>query len=316
MIKGTIQQVVIYFRWRYRILLQIDEGIRRSSFQFEYIHPAVHMVQLAGIGWDRVATPDYRLDGRKTGGEAKAIFQVTLSGQGEFCWKDTTYPVPPLTAFLCTKPSSYIYSFPEGGDHWEFLYISLRGLDAMNHWTELIEHFGPVIDFRNDATAIQLLFDLYRDIYNNPKLDKYEISMRIYAVLLELHRYRESRGAIDAHPPEYIFAVYKYVEQRYSSLITLEDLAAQAKLSKYHFCRQFIKCTGLTPVQYVNKIRVEKAAWLLRHTGRTVDTISSECGFQTRNYFNLVFRNFVGISPSDYRKGKTVHPAHFLRIEK
>ncbi|UUZ97561.1 helix-turn-helix transcriptional regulator [Paenibacillus sp. P25] len=85
--------------------------------------------------------------------------------------------------------------------------------------------------------------------------------------------------------------------------LSVEDMSEAAGLTKYHFCRQFLKKTGLKPNQYLRKIRVEQAAWSLRHTDKTVETVARETGFGYTNYFIKVFRSFVGATPQEYRMG-------------
>jgi transcriptional regulator GlxA family with amidase domain len=63
--------------------------------------------------------------------------------------------------------------------------------------------------------------------------------------------------------------------------------------------------TGVTPIHYLRKIRVEEAAGLLRNTGLAVEAISRQTGFDNVSYFGKVFRQYIGVSPTDYRKGLT-----------
>jgi len=299
-------------------LLLPHQELERSSFGFRYFsRPGIPM-QLMNIGWERVTSPSYRWDGMNRGKGIYAILQITLSGKGAIRFEDATYEVKQETGFLCIVPGRHVYYFPDDADHWEFLYVVVRGNDAVQHWSYIIEKLGPVIDFRTYDKPLQMLSRFYAEIYNNPQMDKYIISSRLYELLMDLHRMADGLEAVRKEQlPNPIASAVNLMQSRYATDISLDEIVGHVGLSKYkyHFCRYFKKKTGLTPNQYLRKIRVEKAAWLLRHSSKTLDAIAKDTGFDNSNYFIKVFRSFVGVTPTDYRFGKKGSPAQFLRIE-
>lgn len=298
-------------------LLYAHEACQRAAFGFHYMNPSANHLQLLHIGWEKVDTPDYRWDGMTRRGRRYSIFQFTLSGRGAFRSADTVYSVGKNEGFLCTVPSDHCYYFPDDSPHWEFLYVVVRGGDAVNHWSELEGKLGSVVSFPDSAKAVEAMSRLYADIYRDPQMDKFLISARLYELVMELHRLAEgSNAAAREHYPPPVRAAIRLMQDRCASDLSLDELAACAGLTKYHFCRQFQKTTGLPPIQYLRKVRVEKAAWLLRHTGKPVSEVARESGFDGSNYFIKVFRSLVGVTPVDYRLGRTIRPVHFLRIEK
>jgi AraC family transcriptional regulator len=308
--------MITYFRKDETILLFVHEACERTSFGFTYLSEVGLSIRLINIGWDRVTTPAYRWHGLQRGG-GYVIFQYTLSGRGSLRDGSTVYSLPKGTGFLTVVPGDQEYYFPEDGDEWEFLYIVFHGSDALSHCSELVRKMGPVMSFREHEEPIHTLSRLYADVAGNPQLDKYTISARLYEWLMGLHRLAEGRDIIRATEdlPAPIKAAVKLMKTSYWEDLSVDLLAEAAGLTKYHFCRQFLKKTGLKPNQYLRKIRVERAAWLLRHTEKTVDAIAGETGFGYTNYFIKVFRSFVGVTPMEYRMGKKVDPVYFLRIE-
>ena len=83
--------------------------------------------------------------------------------------------------------------------------------------------------------------------------------------------------------------------------MTLDDLAAQVNLSKFHLLRMFAKSTGRTPHRYLVGLRPGRAANLLRHSTMPVVRIAAECGYRSPGQFSAVFRRVHGMSPRDYR---------------
>lgn len=96
--------------------------------------------------------------------------------------------------------------------------------------------------------------------------------------------------------------VVYYIDTHFKSPITLEDIGALVKYNKYTICHTFKAITGSTIFEYINFIRVQYAVEKLRDPKNTILYIATECGFSSATYFNKVFKNYIGCSPSVYRK--------------
>lgn len=95
--------------------------------------------------------------------------------------------------------------------------------------------------------------------------------------------------------------VYTYIRENYFRAISLEKVAKIAKMSPFAFSRYFKKNCGAGFVEYLNRVRTNKACYLLRETEYQVQDIANECGFASISNFNKQFRKTEGISPRDYR---------------
>lgn len=89
----------------------------------------------------------------------------------------------------------------------------------------------------------------------------------------------------------------KYIYNNYNKVITLEELAAIANVSKYHFCNLFKELTGKTFKEFQNYIRINKAYELLATTDIPITEIAFLCGFNDSNYFSRKFRQITGKTP-------------------
>ncbi len=94
-----------------------------------------------------------------------------------------------------------------------------------------------------------------------------------------------------------------YVNNNLSKPISLDELAAVAFFSPFHFHRIFVAITGETVNNFTNRIRSEKAARLLRFSERPISEIAFNCGFSSTSTLSRLFKQYFEISPSDYRKG-------------
>ncbi len=81
-----------------------------------------------------------------------------------------------------------------------------------------------------------------------------------------------------------------------------EGFLTAAGRSQEHVCRQARRYLGLSPTQYVNRIRIQHAAMLLAGTERGLPDIAQDCGFENLSYFHRLFREQYGTTPRGYRQ--------------
>ncbi|WP_343965993.1 helix-turn-helix transcriptional regulator [Kribbella koreensis] len=91
-------------------------------------------------------------------------------------------------------------------------------------------------------------------------------------------------------------------DRNYAGPLDLEALAAAAGVSKYHFLRCFTTAYGETPMQYVARRRIERAADLLRATNLTVTEVCQLVGYSSLGSFSQRFSELIGMSPSEYQR--------------
>ncbi|HHV12828.1 MAG TPA: AraC family transcriptional regulator [Clostridiales bacterium] len=99
----------------------------------------------------------------------------------------------------------------------------------------------------------------------------------------------------------------QYIENNLDSSLKIEDLALKAYLSPSYFCILFKKTLGLTPIEYINKIRISKACRLLEKEELTISQIAEAVGINDLNYFSRLFKLLAGCTPSEYRKKKRLY---------
>lgn len=94
----------------------------------------------------------------------------------------------------------------------------------------------------------------------------------------------------------------EYIAANLHREITLEELAACAELSRFHFIRAFKKSFGVTPHQFLIKARVTRAIELLVHSSLSLSEIASASGFTSQQQFTSAFKNGTGIAPGQFRR--------------
>jgi len=94
----------------------------------------------------------------------------------------------------------------------------------------------------------------------------------------------------------------KYIGENYSHALSLNDAAKTINTSARYFCKIFKKATGMTFVEYVNRLRIEKAKNLLLNPNKRVSEVAFEVGFDSLSQFNRSFKKYVGKTPSAHRE--------------
>jgi AraC-like DNA-binding protein len=92
-----------------------------------------------------------------------------------------------------------------------------------------------------------------------------------------------------------------HIDRAYRSPVDLDELAAVAGVSKYHFVRAFAATYGETPIRYLTRRRIERAQDLLRSANLTVTEICMAVGFSSLGSFSSRFAELVGETPTAYR---------------
>lgn len=98
------------------------------------------------------------------------------------------------------------------------------------------------------------------------------------------------------------------MDRSYAEPLDVATLARAAHVSESHFIRTFRDTFGETPHRYLQRRRVERAAWLLRTTERSVTDICLGVGFTSVGTFGRVFRDIMGETPTQHRRRGPLGP--------
>jgi len=102
--------------------------------------------------------------------------------------------------------------------------------------------------------------------------------------------------------PERLRKAVSYMDLNLSKPLSLERLAQKACLSKYHFCREFKKYIGTSPIQFMMNRRICQATLLLQGTELSISCVAIRSGFNDQSEFSKWFKKTTGFTPSWYRK--------------
>src|ERR1700693_2326182 len=101
--------------------------------------------------------------------------------------------------------------------------------------------------------------------------------------------------------PDRVRMARAYISSRQTEAFSLSDVARAIHVSPFYLCKIFKKATGLTFVEFRNRLRIESAMKLLANPNESVSEIAYSVGFQSLTQFNRLFRRIVGQSPTTFR---------------
>ncbi|POY39206.1 AraC family transcriptional regulator [Solitalea longa] len=122
---------------------------------------------------------------------------------------------------------------------------------------------------------------------------------------IDIERTTQSQFSIfhiqKGHGDELINKAQTYIEKHVESKISFEKLASELAISRRNFDRRFIKATGNTPVEYLQRVKVEAAKKELERGRKSIYEIMGDVGYIDDKAFREVFKKITGLSPLDYR---------------
>lgn len=175
------------------------------------------------------------------------------------------------------------------------------------------KYFAPLlngmIEFEHmliDDEVRQILLSMigvYKDKENGYELKLISLVFSLMSLLFKDYiakNYTEKEKEVLMKRRSRFAAVFEYINNHYNDEIALSDLTEITDMSEGYFCRMFKKCTGHTPIDYINRIRIFNAAYKMNEGICNVTEAALSCGFDDMNYFSRVFKKYMGQSPRNY----------------
>ena len=178
-----------------------------------------------------------------------------------------------------------------------FAYVSSQYPDAML----------PEPDPKSYDTSAQT--SNYVERYMNMELWE-KMELRGAMLMIMSHFIREAKPHIWTSD-ERMKQVLRYIHEHIADRIDVEDLADMASITKTYFIRLFKQEFGLSPVQYINLKKVERAQLLLYTTDCSVKEVAYKLGFSDHSYFIRLFHKVAGITPQEYRRQLRLYALDF-----
>ena len=186
------------------------------------------------------------------------------------------------------------------------LWVHFYGPTTRAYYESFLEQNAnsPVISMGHDNQFIDILEKLIR-LYSN-KGTALQDDITASGLLTQLmvsciNAADKKRKITGQRSADYVGEIRNFIDNNYQDNISLDHLAQAFSINKFYLQKLFKKRSGLSPNEYLTRVRLEKAKNLLRTTDSTIIQIAQEVGY-TASYFDNVFKKFEGITPQTYRQ--------------
>lgn len=146
-----------------------------------------------------------------------------------------------------------------------------------------------------EKDAVEKLFSLMKQ----ENLNQLTLMSYLYFVISEAMEKQKDTKIISEEKIERIKPAITYIEDNFQNCITVSQLARECLMSNNYFIKYFKEVTDQTPVEFLNRHRIEAACEMLL-SGRSVTETAFSCGFNDLSYFIHVFKTHTSISPKKY----------------
>ena len=231
------------------------------------------------------------------------IIHLVLSGKGMFECRGKRYSVC-AGQFFFIFPDTLVSYYPDEDDGWKYCWVDFRGTEA----AELFSYTS--FDMDNPVTPVMgdELCNKFKNLcteFNMPGMTpKIRAKGMLYSVMADfcaLFPSGEKEGAtgdLSAVAAEYIKNNY------YKQELSVEAVADALSVNRISLYRAFKSKLGISPVKFINKVRLDCACEILTDTALPIKTVAYCVGFSDPLYFSKVFSAYIGIPPKEYRKNR------------
>lgn len=148
---------------------------------------------------------------------------------------------------------------------------------------------------------LNMMQNMYREFINRGPRYEYLILGQLIQVLAMLQRY-ECDGSLVSTPTTNMDDALQYINDHFALNITVQQVAERSFMSASHFQRLFKKTSGVTFMQYLQNIRIQRCCELLKSTEMSIQEAANQVGYQDMKFFHALFRKKTGVTPRQYRK--------------
>ena len=185
----------------------------------------------------------------------------------------------------------------------EFFYLNPDGGNTRQLWEAACREHGTFVFDSPCADRVRTqMAAIVRACRDDQLPNEVQLSEQLYAVITSFltGSADESGTALAEGSP--VYSAVCYIRKNYRSNLSLEDIAKQSNLSKYHFIRLFKYTCGCTPHEFLILTRLNRAKDLLTSTDLPISWVAQEVGYRNVATFSYMFSERVGLTPSQFRK--------------
>lgn len=188
----------------------------------------------------------------------------------------------------------------------DIIVIFISGYDEFQYAREAIrmEAFDYLLKPLDEAEVRRILQKAGETILAREESSKYISKLKTEIVKLSGGIDVQAQGALGGK--ESVRLAVDYIRNHYNEDISLEMIAGKVFVNPAYFSQLFKKEMGCGFNDYLNNLRIENAKILLKQPFLKVNEVADMVGYNSIAYFNRIFKKYIGVTPSEYREGKSL----------
>lgn len=224
------------------------------------------------------------------------IMALIIAGRAQYCFGEEKTVVQAGDILFIGKNTGYTARVVSK-EPWEHIVIAFRA-DGAGDFAEFpVERVNRV----HHSNRYRELFDQAFGVWSQCAFGyKIQTKALITQILFALLSENVSRHFGTSDALRSLKVAIDYMEQNYARRITVEELARLSGYSASHFTRMFRQVYDLSPIQFLNRLRIQHAKNLLRAEQYTLSEIANRCGFSSVYYFSRCFKQITGATPKKW----------------
>ncbi len=266
----------------------IDTGIKVDSDPFFII----------SSGYQKFITRNFKIS--RDAGRVDFQFIYLVKGKGYYDFGKGIEEVSDgnLIVYLPGQPHNYEYLAKDGT---ELYWLHFTGSQAGEWMRKFNFASKQVFQIGIRGDCIDLFKKITYEIQDKRPYFQHVAGVYLMELILILTRKLENlRSDNGKAMNETIRSIISYMYENYHHKISVNTLASRCNLSMYRFIHKFKDATGMTPIEYLTKIRIDEARYLLSNSLLNISEIAEIVGYEDPLYFSRVFKKIMGVSPRHY----------------
>jgi len=230
------------------------------------------------------------------------LFLMSIRGHATASLGQEYYRIQRFTVLHASKGS--ILNMVAGSEGLEYYSVYYKVSNDPSVPSKLAAHYRDYsysITPDNPVPLHRILSEMYKEWEKQQPLVRLRVRTLLYQFVYELLHQMQVQGTSSANR-DLAVQVAAIIHEHYADAITLESLSESLNYSVAHLSSYFKLRTGLSPIDYLIKVRIDKAAALLLETDATLKEIAVGVGYQDPSYLSRMFKKHKGVSPIRYRE--------------
>lgn len=225
-------------------------------------------------------------------------------GTGWYTLNNQTYQVEKNQFFFLPPHKAYAFG-ADDKNPWTIYWVHFRGKSANKYVPEEL----TIKNLTHNATSrFEDRFNLFEELYSSFSMAYVKEYMIYSSICLSmflatftfLPQYRHIKSHF-VFENEFSAKVIRYMQENVHCNLTLASLASYFNYSPSYFSNLFSKETGVSPINYFLRLKIQKACYYMEMTKMSTGDIARKLGFKELSYFSRLFSKTMGISPTEYR---------------